>query len=125
MRAITSRALLALTFAAGLNGVDLDGAGRRRPGRRRLAAGQRRHARPSPPPFNQAQDLLKSGNGAAALAKLKEIEALPNLTPYEQYLILRVRAPAEYSMNDFTAAAADFESPAGRRPAAAARTYAC
>jgi hypothetical protein len=111
MRAITSRALLALTFAAGLNGVASTAFAADAP----AAASQPANAVSSTfaAPFNVAQDALKNGNGAAALAKLKEIEALPNLTPYEQYLILRVRAPAEYSINDFTAAAADFEALVG------------
>jgi hypothetical protein len=112
MRAITSRALLALTFAAGLNGVVSTASAADAP-----AAAASQPANAVTPafavPFNVAQDALKNGNGAAALAKLKEIEALPNLTPYEQYLILRVRAPAEYTINDFTAAAADFETLVG------------
>ena len=61
-------------------------------------------------PFNAAQELLKSGNAAGALAKIKEVEALPDQTPYEKYLLLRVKAPAEYSANDMKAANADFEA---------------
>ena len=112
MRATTSRALLALTFAAGLNGVVSTASAADAPA---AAASQPANAvSPSfAAPFNVAQDALKNGNGAVALAKLKEIEALPNLTPYEQYLIQRVRAPAEYSINDYTAAAADFEALVG------------
>jgi hypothetical protein len=109
MRAITSRALLALTFAAGLDGVASTATAADAPA---AAASQPANA-VSPAfaaPFNAAQDALKGGNGAAALAKLKEIEALPDLTPYEHYLILRVRAPAEYTINDFNAASADFEA---------------
>jgi len=113
MRAHTSRALLALTFAAGLYGsssnaaVPPTAASAAAP-----AASQPANAVSAAfaAPFNAAQDLLKGGNGAGALAKLKEAEALPNLTPYEQYLIMRVRAPAEYTVNDTTAAAADFEA---------------
>ena len=108
MRAITSRALLALTFAAGLNGaapaIAADAP---------AAAASQAGPTVSPAfakPFNEAQDLLKAGNGTAALAKLKELEALPNLNAYEKYLILRVRAPAEYSANDSATAAADFEA---------------
>lgn len=108
MRAITSRALLALTFAAGLQGAAPASAADAP-----AAAASQAGPSVSPAfakPFNEAQDLLKSGNGAAALAKLKEIEALPNLNAYEKYLVLRVRAPAEYSANDSAAAATDFEA---------------
>jgi hypothetical protein len=109
MRAITSRALLALTFAAGLNGAITTAFAADEPA---PAASQPANA-VTPEfavPFNAAQEALKAGNGTAALAKLKELDALPALTPYEKYLILRVRAPAEYSVNDTTAAATDFES---------------
>ncbi|MBC7664871.1 MAG: hypothetical protein H7276_13985 [Caulobacter sp.] len=108
MRAFTSRALLALTFAAGLNGaapaIAADAP---------AAAASQAGASVSPEfakPFNEAQDLLKAGNGIAALAKLKELDALPSLNAYEKYLLLRVRAPAEYSANDSVAAAKDFEA---------------
>ena len=109
MRAITSRALLALTFAAGLNGAISPAQAADAPA---AAASQPANA-VSPAfaaPFSQVQELLKNGNGVGALAKLKELEALPNLTPYEKYLILRVRGPAEYAANDLPAAATDFEA---------------
>ena len=109
MRAITSRALLALTFAAGLTGAISPAQAADAPA---PAASQPANA-VSPAfagLFGQAQELLKSGNGAGALAKLKELDALPNLTPYEKYLILRVRGPAEYVNNDLAAAATDFEA---------------
>jgi hypothetical protein len=74
--------------------------------------------------FNAAQDALKNGNGTAALAKLKEVETIPDLSPYEKYLLLRLRGPAEYSINDTAAAAADYDAvlanrmlPAEDRPA--------
>jgi len=92
MRANTSRALLALTIAASLNGAacaaDAPAA----------AASQPVNAVPPAfaTAFNAAQDLLKNGNGAGALAKLKELDAL--------------RAPAEYAINDFTNALADFNA---------------
>ena len=106
MRAKPSRALLALILAAGFSGFAL-GADAPAP-----AASQPENAVPPAfaVPFNAAQDMLKAGNGLGALAKLKELDALPNLTPYEQYLILRVRAPAEFSANDATNAATDFEA---------------
>jgi hypothetical protein len=109
MRALTSRALLALTFAAGLNGAASIASAADAPA---PAASQPANAVSAAfaPLFSQAQDLLKSGNGPATLAKLKELEALPNLMPYEKYLIVRVRGPAEYVSNDLAAAAADFET---------------
>ena len=109
MRATTSRALLALTFAAGLSGATLTASAADAPA---AAASQPANA-VSPAfakTFGEAQELLKSGDGPATLAKLKEVEALPNQTPYEKYLILRVRGPAEYVSNDLKTAAADFEA---------------
>ena len=108
MRA-TSRAALALTLAAGLNGAISTAFAASAP---EPAASQADNAVPAvfAAPFNASQELLKSGNAAGALAKLKEVEALPNLTPYEKYLILRVRAPAEYSIGNGSAASADFEA---------------
>ena len=122
MRA-TSRAVLALTIATGLAGAistAFAAASSEAP-----AASQPENAVPATfaTPFNAAQDLLKGGNAAGSLAKLKEIEALPDLTPYEKYLVLRVKAPAEYSVNDNAAAGTDFEAllanpllPAADRP---------
>jgi hypothetical protein len=106
MRDITSRALLALTVAASLT-ASAFAADAPAP-----AASQPANAVPPTfaAPFNAAQEMLKNGNGAGALAKLKELDALPDRTLYETYLILRVRAPAEYSVNDYTAATADFET---------------
>jgi len=107
MRATPSRAVLALTLAFGLYGAipvqaaDAPAAAASQPAnvvRAVFAA-----------PFNAAQELVKAGKGAEALAKLKEVAALPDLTPYEQYLIVRVRAPAEYTAGDMAAAAADFD----------------
>jgi hypothetical protein len=109
---MTSRALLALTFAAGLNGATLTAQAAKAADTPASAASQPANA-VSPgfaTAFGQAQDLLKSGNGAGALAKLKELEAMPNLMPYEKYLILRVRGPAEYAINDLAAANRDFDA---------------
>ena len=109
MRAITSRALLALTFAAGLNGAISPAQAADAPA---PAASQPANA-VSPPfaaLFGQAQELLKAGNGPGTLAKLKELSALPDLTPYEKYLILRVRGPAEYAANDLANATIDFDA---------------
>ena len=60
-------------------------------------------------PFAAAQELMKNKNGAQALVKLKEIEALGSLSPYEHYLLTRVRAAAEYGVGDFAGAAKNFE----------------
>jgi len=110
MRAFHSRAVLALTLAAGLaatlpaTAADAAAAA--------SAASQPANAvRPAfATAFTAAQEALKAGNGVAALAKLKELEAIPDLNPYEKYLILRLRGPAEYSINDYTAAAADYDA---------------
>ena len=109
MRANSSRALLALTLAAGLAVAAPTAFAADAPA---PAASQPANAVSAAfaTSFAQAQDLLKNGNGTAALAKLKELDALPNQTPYEKYLILRVRGPAEYASNDLPAAAADFEA---------------
>jgi len=108
MRAFHSRAVLALTLAAGLAAtlpaVAADSAA--------PAASQPVNSvRPAfATTFTAAQEALKAGNGVAALAKLKELDAIPDLNPYEKYLVLRLRGPAEYSINDYTAAAADYDA---------------
>ncbi len=43
-------------------------------------------------PLQAAQDALKAGDTATTLAKLAQADALPNATPYEAYLIARLRA---------------------------------
>ena len=108
MRTTPSRALLALIVASGLSGAAVCSAA----DAPAAAASQPANAvRPEfAAPFNAGQDLLKAGKGPEALAKLKEAAAVPNLTPYEQFLLVRVRAPAEYAAGDKPAAAADFET---------------
>ena len=112
MRATTSRALLALTLATGLSAAIPTAFAASAAEAPASAASQPANAvRPAfAAPFNAAQEMLKAGNGAGALAKLKEIDAIPDQTPYEKYLVLRVRAPAEYTINDYNGAAADFEA---------------
>ncbi len=107
MRAFTSRALLAFTLVASLQAGTAFAAKSAE-----AAASQPADAvsQAFAGPFNATQDLLKAGNGAAALAKLKELQALPDLTPYEQYLIVHQRAQAEYMVNDINAAVTDFEA---------------
>ena len=123
MRAKTSRALLALTFAAGLNGAVLSTALAAKASAPDEAASGTAVSKEFASSFNDAQDLLKAGKGADALAKLHGLEVQPDVTPYEKYLIMRLRAPAEYAANDATAAAADFDAlssnsflPAADRP---------
>lgn len=48
-------------------------------------------------PLGAAQEALRAGNAKDALARLAEAEALPGLTPYEQYVIRRLKAPASYT----------------------------
>src|SRR5262249_20142983 len=61
-------------------------------------------------PFNAAQAAMKAGQGNEALAKLKEAEAIGNLSPYETYLVTRVRGPAAYAAGDMVTAERDFEA---------------
>jgi hypothetical protein len=61
-------------------------------------------------PFNAAQAAMKAGQGNEALAKLKEAEAIGNLSPYEAYLVTRVRGPAAYAAGDMVTAERDFEA---------------
>ena len=107
MRAFTSRALLAFTLVGSLQGATAFAAKAAEP-----AASQPADAvsQAFATPFNATQDMLKAGNGAGALAKLKELQALPSLTPYEQYLIVHQRAQAEYMVNDSASAVTDFEA---------------
>jgi hypothetical protein len=60
-------------------------------------------------PLTAAQDLLKAGQGKEALARLKEAEALPNPSPYEIFMIERLRAPAALSAGDKVQAARSLE----------------
>jgi len=111
MRASSSRAVLALTLAAGLAGAAPAFAAHAADAPASAASQPANSVRPAfAGPFSAAQEALKNGNGTLALAKLKELDAIPDQTPYEKYLVLRVRAPAEYTVNDFTAAAADFDA---------------
>jgi len=111
MRAFHSRAVLALTLAAGL-AATLPAAAADSAAAAASAASQPANSvRPAfASAFNAAQEALKGGNGTLALAKLKELDAIPDLNAYEKYLILRLRGPAEYSINDYTAAAADYDA---------------
>lgn len=63
-------------------------------------------------PIQAALDLLKSKRGKDALAKVQEADAVPNKTPYEAYLVERVRAQAAAAVGDAAAAARAFEATA-------------
>jgi hypothetical protein len=111
MRAFHPRAVLALTLAAGLAATLPAVAADSAAAPASAASQPANSVRPAfATAFNAAQEALKAGNGTVALAKLKELDAIPDLNPYEKYLILRLRGPAEYSINDFTAAAADYDA---------------
>lgn len=75
-------------------------------------------------PLQAAQEAIKSGDYAAALARVAEAEALPGLSPYEAFIALRLKAPASYGRGDVAGALAQFEQvlaspllPAADRPA--------
>ena len=61
-------------------------------------------------PLQAAQDALKAGHFKDALARLAEAEAMPSLTPYERYIILRLKAPAAFGVGELASAVALFES---------------
>jgi len=63
-------------------------------------------------PIQAALDLLKSKRGKEALAKVREADAVPSKTPYEAYLVERVRAQAAAAAGDAPAAARAFEATA-------------
>ncbi len=62
------------------------------------------------PQLQGAQNALKAGDNVGALAKLKEAEAVGGLTPYEVYLISRMRALAAYSAGDIPTSIKEFKS---------------
>jgi len=75
-------------------------------------------------PLQAAQAAIRAGNFPEAAARIAEAEALPELTPYERYVTLRLKAPAVFGNGDQAAALAIFESvlaspfmPAADRPA--------
>jgi len=63
-------------------------------------------------PIQAALDLLKSKRGKDALAKVQEADAVTNKTPYEAYLVERVRGQAAAAAGDPAAAARAFEATA-------------
>lgn len=75
-------------------------------------------------PLQQAQAALQSKNYADAKAKIDQAEAIGKLTPYEQYIVNRLRASASLGLGDYKAALAAYESvlaspelPAAEKPA--------
>ena len=63
-------------------------------------------------PLQAALNLLKDRKAKAALEKISEADAIKDKTPFESYMILRLRAQAESAAGDRAAAARDFEATA-------------
>lgn len=61
-------------------------------------------------PLQAAQELMRSGKHREALARLREAEAVGNRTPYEGYLIERLRGSAAAGVGDDAAALAAFDA---------------
>jgi len=57
-----------------------------------------------------AQEALKAGRFNDALSRVAEAEAMPSLSPYERYIILRLKAPASFGAGDLNTAVVLFES---------------
>ncbi len=56
-----------------------------------------------------AQEAARAGKHVDALARIAEAEAVPGLTPYEQYIVLRLKGPALFGSGDQAGALAVFE----------------
>lgn len=63
-------------------------------------------------PVQAAVEQLKGKRGKDALAKLQEADAVPNKTPYEAYMIERVRGQALAAAGDASSAARSLEATA-------------
>lgn len=61
-------------------------------------------------PLSAAQTALRAGNAKEALARLAEAEAVPALTPYENYLLRRLKAPALFSAGEQAQSLALFDA---------------
>lgn len=61
-------------------------------------------------PLQAAQDAIKAGNYKEAGPRLAEAEAVPALSPYETYIILRLKAPVQFGLGDQAGALATFET---------------
>jgi len=60
-------------------------------------------------PLAAAQEAVRAGKYADALARIAEAEAVPGLSPYEQYIVLRLKGPALFGSGDQAGALAVFE----------------
>jgi hypothetical protein len=60
-------------------------------------------------PLQEAQEAVRAGQHADAMARLAEAEAMPELTPYERYIIGRLKAPAAFGLGDTAQALDIFE----------------
>ncbi len=60
-------------------------------------------------PLAAAQEAIKAAKYADALARIAEAEAVPGLTPYEQYIVLRLKGPALFGSGDQAGALAVFQ----------------
>lgn len=61
-------------------------------------------------PLQQASDLLKAGKAKDALAKVREVDAIPNKTPAEQLTVDRLRGAAAQRAGDVQTAIRSFEA---------------
>ena len=61
-------------------------------------------------PLQAAQDLMKAGKHKEALAKVREADAVPNRTPYENYYLDRMRGAAATGAGDEATASKSFEA---------------
>lgn len=64
-------------------------------------------------PLQAAQILLREGKHGDALARIKEAEAVGELTPFETYIVQRIKAPALFSSGDLAGALTQFEAALG------------
>jgi Tfp pilus assembly protein PilF len=61
-------------------------------------------------PLQAAADLIKGKKFKEALAKLREVEAVPNRTPYENFLLEQMRASAASQTGDYDQAIKSFQA---------------
>jgi tetratricopeptide (TPR) repeat protein len=61
-------------------------------------------------PLQAARDLIKAGKFKEALVKLREVDAIPNRTPYENFLLEQMRASAASQAGDNETAIKAFQA---------------
>ena len=61
-------------------------------------------------PLQAVQDAIKAGNYKDAAPRLAEAESVSALTPYESYIIQRLKAPVQFGLGDQAGALATFET---------------